>query len=254
MTKSRFVFSPVGPATSLRQGLLLGALGALCAGAAPAGAAQTYVGNNFSPGSSLLSALETDGYKDQSAPLVILQEYNPSGPLASGAIFPTAGTVNSVSFYGGFSGGGKYDFTVYALELDRINVATNEVTFTVVNDQNFSGTVAPQGVHNLSAMTGFTVGAGDYLAFAGIGPFYPQQPNDAVGSDATYESSPQYLHRHPAGPGSDFHGRREWRQRYLPTISLTYTSTRAGTTESASITPLSSSRRPTTSARTRSAR
>ena len=37
--------------------------------------------------------------------------------------------------------------------------------------------------------TNFTVGAGDYLAFAGIGPYYPQQPNDAVGSDATYESS-----------------------------------------------------------------
>ena len=42
-------------------------------------------------------------------------------------------------------------------------------------------------MQNLAA--NFTVGAGDYLAFAGIGPYYPQQPNDAVGSDATYESS-----------------------------------------------------------------
>ena len=204
MTKSRFVFSPVGPATSLRQGLLLGTLGALCAGAAPAGAAQTYVGNDFSPGSSLLSALETDGYKDQSAPLVILQEYNPSGPLAAGAIFATAGTVNSVSYYGGFSGGGKYDFTVYALELDRINVATNEATFTVVNDQTFSGSVSYQGVHNLSAIAGFTVGVGDYLAFAGIGPFYPQGPNDAFGSDATYESSPNTYTATPPTPGQTF--------------------------------------------------
>ena len=40
---------------------------------------------------------------------------------------------------------------------------------------------------NLAA--NFPVRAGDYLAFAGIGPYYPQQPNDAVGSDATYESS-----------------------------------------------------------------
>ena len=189
MTKSRLPFSMIGAAAVLRQRLLLGsALAALCAGAVPA-AAQTYVGNDFLPGSSLLSALETDGYKDQSAPLVILQEYDPSGPSASGAIFPTAGTVNSVSYYGGFSGGGKYDFTVYALELDRINVATNEVTFTVVSDEPFSGSVSYQGVHNLSANPGFTVGAGDYLAFAGIGPFYPQGPNDAFGSDAAYESS-----------------------------------------------------------------
>jgi hypothetical protein len=31
--------------------------------------------------------------------------------------------------------------------------------------------------------------AAETLCFAGIGPFYPHTPNDAVGSDATYESS-----------------------------------------------------------------
>ncbi len=189
MTKSRLPFSMIGIAAVSRQRLLLGsALAALCAGAVPA-AAQTLVGNDFSAGTSLLAALQSDGNKDNVAPFVILQEYNPSGPATSGAIFGSAGTVNQVSFYGGFSGGGKYDFTVYALQLDSSNTALNEQTFTVVNDQNFFGSVPFQGVHTLNAMTGFTVGAGDYLAFAGIGPFYPQQPNDAVGSDATYESA-----------------------------------------------------------------
>ena len=42
-------------------------------------------------------------------------------------------------------------------------------------------------MQNLTA--GFSVGAGDYLGFAGIGPWYPQAPNNAVGSDATYASS-----------------------------------------------------------------
>jgi hypothetical protein len=44
-----------------RLGLPLGAaVAVLSTGAAPA-ATQTYVGNNFSPGSSLLGALETEG-------------------------------------------------------------------------------------------------------------------------------------------------------------------------------------------------
>jgi hypothetical protein len=42
-------------------------------------------------------------------------------------------------------------------------------------------------VQNLAAS--LSVDAGDYLAFAGVGPWYPQQPNNAVGSDATYASS-----------------------------------------------------------------
>ena len=182
ITKSCFVFSPIKPVASLRRGLLRGsALAALCAAAAPA-AAQTYVGNDFSPGSSLLDFLQAEGNSDKYSPFVILQEYSPSGPSTAGAIFGSAGTVNDVSFYGG----GNYDFTVYALALDRSNLAKNEQAFTVVGDETFNGDATTRGVQNLAAS--FSVGAGDYLAFAGIGPWYPQTPNNAVGSDATYES------------------------------------------------------------------
>ena len=114
MTKSCFAFSPNVPAASLKRGPLLGsALAALCAAAVPA-AAQTYVGNDFGPGSTLLGDLQTEGNSDTYPPFVILQEYSPSGPTTSGAIFGSAGTVNDVAFYGG----GDYDFTVYALALD----------------------------------------------------------------------------------------------------------------------------------------
>ena len=135
MTKSCFAFSPNVPAACLKRGLLLGsALAALCAAAAPA-RAQTFVGNNFSPGSSLLSALETIGFKDSVPPFVILQEYDPSGPATTGAIFGSAGTVNDDTFYGG----GNYDFTVYALALDSSNTAKNQQTFTVVGgDKTFA--------------------------------------------------------------------------------------------------------------------
>jgi hypothetical protein len=183
MTKSCFVFCPIKPVASLRRGLLLGStLAVLCAAAAPT-AAQTYVGNDFSLGSSLLDFLQVEGNSDKYSPFVILQEYNPSGPATSGAIFVSAGTVNDVSFYGG----GKYDFTVYSLALDSGNEAKNELTFSVVGDQTFTGDATSRGVQNLAA--NFSVGAGDYLAFAGLGPWYPQAPNNAVGSDATYESS-----------------------------------------------------------------
>jgi hypothetical protein len=112
---------------------------------------------------------------------VILQEYSPSGPATSGAIFDSAGTVNDVTFYGG-----NYDFTIYALALDSANPIKNELTFSIVGDKFFKGD-ATIGVRNLA--TSFSVGVGDYLAFAGVGPWYPQQPNNAVGSDATYASS-----------------------------------------------------------------
>src|ERR1700722_13563717 len=147
MTKSCFAFSPNVPAASLKRGLLLGsALAALCAAAAPA-RAQTFVGNNFSPGSSLLSALETIGFKDSVPPFVILQEYNPSGPATTGAIFGSAGTVNDVSFYGA----GNYDFTVYALALVGNNAAQSQLTFHVVGDETFTGDAATKGVQNLAA-------------------------------------------------------------------------------------------------------
>ena len=222
MTKSFLARSPAGRAC-FRQKLLLGsALAALCAGSAPA-VAQTYVGNDFSAGTSLLTALQSDGYKDNVAPFVILQEYNPAGPATSGAIFTSQGTVTDVSYYGGFTGGGKYDFTVYALALDSSNAAQNKQTFTVVGDQTFSGTVSFQGVHNLPA--DFSVGAGDYLAFAGIGPFYPQTPNDAVGSDATYESAslPNTFTAIPPTEGQTFtvgaHGDANATYDYGPNVS-----------------------------------
>jgi hypothetical protein len=81
------------PKERRKESLRLGFVIVLCAGAVPAGA-QTYVGNNFASGSSLLGALLTDGSSDQYPPLVILQEYSPSGPATSGAIFDSAGTVN----------------------------------------------------------------------------------------------------------------------------------------------------------------
>ena len=113
---------------------------------------------------------------------MILQEYNPFRPTTSGAIFDSAGTVNDVTFYGG----GDYDFTVYALALDP-NATKNELTFSAVGDETFKGDADdPRGAEPHRQ---FSVGAGDYLAFAGIGPYYPQVPNNAVGSDATYESS-----------------------------------------------------------------
>ena len=183
MRQSRLPVSFTRLVTSAKQALPLGvALAALSASAAPA-AAQTYVGNDFSAGSSLLSSLESIGNSDSFPPFVILQEYSPSGPLTSGAIFGAAGTVNDVSFYGG----GKYDFTVYSLALNSSNAAKNEQTFTVVGDQTFSSDATTKGIQNLAA--NFSVGAGDYLAFAGVGPYYPQGANNAVGSDATYASS-----------------------------------------------------------------
>ena len=168
------------PRERRKESLRLAVVIVLCAGAASAGA-QTYVGNNFASGSSLLAALQTDGNSDQYPPLVILQEYSPSGPATSGAIFDSTGTVNDVTFYGG----GNYDFTVYALAL--ANTTKNELTFSVVGDETFKGDATTTGVQNLAA--NFSVGAGDYLAFAGVGPWYPQEPNNAVGSDATYASS-----------------------------------------------------------------
>ena len=191
------------PKERRKESLRLGFVIVLCAGAAPAGA-QTYVGNNFASGSSLLGALLTAGSSDQYPPFVILQEYEPAGPATTGAILSSAGTVNDVTYYGG----GKYDFTVYALQLVASNAAQNELTFNVVGDETFTGDVTTKGVQNLAA--NFAVAAGDYLAFAGIGPYYPQESNDAVGSDAAYESSsePNTLDCDPADRRRDVHGRR----------------------------------------------
>jgi PAN domain len=145
--------------------------------------AQVYVGNDFSSGSSLLASLQSRGAADGAPPLVIVKEYSPSEPTNSGAIFNSAGTVKSVTFFGG----GKYDFTVYALALVARNASQNQMTFTVIGAQTFSGDATTTGPQNLPA--NFSVEAGNYLAFAGVGPFYPQTQNDAPGSDTVYASA-----------------------------------------------------------------
>jgi hypothetical protein len=160
------------PKESRKQYLLLGVAVTLCAGAAPA-AAQTFVGNNFSPGSGLLAAVQSFGFEDEVPPFVILQEYSPSGPATTGAIFTSAGTVNDVTYYGG----GAYDLNVYTLAPDP-SPGANELAFTVVGDENFTGNATTTGVHTLPVLASSSlasVQAGDYLAFAGIGPYYPQR-------------------------------------------------------------------------------
>jgi hypothetical protein len=160
----------------------------MLAASGPSASAQQYVGNVFSPGSSLDSLLQLYGNADSVPPFVILQEYNPSGPATTGAIFSSSGTVNDITFYGG----GQYDLTVYALAPVQGNSAPNELSFKVDSEDTISGDAATPGVQTRSV--DFSVSAGDYLAFAGIGPYYPQLPNNVVGSDATYASSSEPAH------------------------------------------------------------
>jgi len=132
-------------------------------------AGTVYVGNTLSSG----------GAADGSPPFVILGEYSPAGPLGSSTITLPAGTVQDVKFYGG-----NYDFTLYALSLVGSGPFPNEQTFHVAAAETFVGS-ASAGIQTL-AVSGFSVAAGELLGFSGIGPFYPQSPNDAVNSDATY--------------------------------------------------------------------
>ena len=140
--------------------------------------AQTvYIGNSLTV---------TNGGPDGVPPLVILGEYSPSGPLAtSPIIFPDAGKVTQVKFYGG-----NYDFTLYALSFVGGGSNANEQTFKVDAAASFSGSSTNSGVQTLS-VSNFSVNAGDFLAFSGIGPYYPQNPNNALHSDATYENASQ---------------------------------------------------------------
>lgn len=147
----------------------------------------------------------TNGGPDGVPPLVIMGEYNPAGPLATSPIrFPSEGSVLEVDFYGG-----DYDFTLYALTYKGPGTNANEQTFEVDAAQTFAGTVTNEGVQRLE-LTDFHVKAGDFLAFAGIGPFYPQNPNDGTNSDATYEDSSQPVGYDndtatpPGGPGTIF--------------------------------------------------
>lgn len=161
---------------------------------------STYIGHSIS----------TNGLPDSAGtrPLVILGEYNPAGPaggaspLAGSSITLPAGLVQDVKFYGQ-----NYNFTLYALSYVTNGPGPNAQTFQVVASQTFSNSsVATAGIQTL-AVSGFPVNAGDLLAFAGIGPYYPQTGNDTANSDATYEnsSSPNSFNATPpGGPGTIF--------------------------------------------------
>lgn len=166
----------VGRGSLILASLALAAVATLPS--APATAQTIYVGNSLNnpdPGVPFEA--------DSSPPLAILGEYNPAGPSPTSAVnFASAGNVTSVQFYGG----GSYNFTLYALAL--VSNASGQLNFRVDAAQSISGQAATTGVQTV-AISGFAVNAGDLLAFAGIGPFYPQVANDAAGSDAAYANS-----------------------------------------------------------------
>ena len=166
------------------------AIAALVIGATLAPAQTVYVGNNL---------VVPNGLPDGVAkPLVILGEYNPNGPLSSASPSTTlpAGLVQDVKFYAQ-----NYNFTLYALSFVSSGPGANQQTFKVVASQSFSGTNSAPGLQT-SPVTGFMVNGGDLLAFAGVGPYYPQQPNDAPNSDATYYNPAGYSP--PGGLGAEF--------------------------------------------------
>lgn len=150
-----------------------------------------YIGNSLTV---------TNGGSDGAPPLVILGEYSSAGPLATSTTTLPTGTVEDVKFYGG-----NYNFTLYALSYVSAGSNPNEQKFKVVASESFSGS-APTGIQTLP-VTGFSVSAGNLLAFAGTGPFYSENPNDALNSDATYENSSNpgsFTATPPAGSGTIF--------------------------------------------------
>ena len=161
--------------------------------------AQTvYVGNN------LTLNPQVTYLPDGVAPLVILGEYNSSEPLAGASPATTlpTGTVQDVKFYA--DAGEKYSFTLYALQW--LWTWNGEQCFEVMASQSFSGTASQAGVQKL-AVQNFPVNSGFLLGFAGTGPVYPQTGNDAMNSDATYESSSSpgnYAATAPGGPTTTF--------------------------------------------------
>lgn len=144
----------------------------------PAKAGTVYIGN---PALPFADYAQPDGVP----PLVIMGEYRPAGPLPDTVQPLPEGLVQDVKFYGQ-----NFDFTVYALRHVSVGWNANEQTFKVVAAEHFSGYNTMPGVITL-ALSNFRVKDGDFLAFAGIGPWYPQQPNDALNTDATYEDAAQ---------------------------------------------------------------
>jgi hypothetical protein len=173
---------------SLIKSTVVVSVAAFIAAAAQAG--TVYVGNSLS----------STGAEDSVPPFVILGEYSSAGPLGTSSVTLPTGTVQDVKFFGG-----NYNFTLYALSLVGSGPGANEQTFHVVDSESFSGSASP-GIQTL-AVSGFPVKAGDLLGFAGLGPFYPQNPNDALNSDATYEDSSlpnSFVATAPGGPGTKF--------------------------------------------------
>ncbi len=101
-----------------------------------------------------------------SSPLVILGEYDENNaiPLPTSSVTLSTGIIKEVTFYGQ-----NYNFTLYALSLVASNTNLNEQTFQVVASQTFSGTSLNPRLQTLP-VTGFSVNAGDLIAFAGTGP------------------------------------------------------------------------------------
>lgn len=137
-----------------------------------------YVGN---PALSFVDYAAPDGVP----PLVIMGEYSPAAPLSDTVQPLPRGVVQDVKFYGQ-----NYDFTLYALRHVSAGLNGNKQTFEVVAAEHFSGYNTIPGTITL-AVSDFRVNDGDFLAFSGIGPWYPQQPNDALNTDATYEDAIQ---------------------------------------------------------------
>jgi hypothetical protein len=173
-TSGTKTLTPYSSAGALCVGAML-----LAAGSASAQNSHTgYVGNPPTP-------FDVYAQPDGVPPLVIMGEYNPAGPSPDTVQPLPSGVVQDVEFYGQ-----NYDFTLYALAHVAVGPGANEQAFVVVSSEHFSGTSDAPGPITLS-VSNFRVKKGDFLAFSGIGPWYPQQLDDALNTDATYEDAVQ---------------------------------------------------------------
>lgn len=139
-------------------------------------AGTNYIGNNLTV---------ANGGAGGPAPLVILGEYSPAGPLDTASPTTTlpGGKVQDVKFYGQ-----NYSFTLYALSHVGAGPKPAEQMFRVVASESFAGAALSPGIQTLP-VSSFLVKAGDVLAFAGIRPCYSQTTNDVLNSDATYDDA-----------------------------------------------------------------
>ncbi|MGD1085073.1 MAG: LamG-like jellyroll fold domain-containing protein [Verrucomicrobiota bacterium] len=128
--------------------------------------------------------LNSFGGPDGIAPLVILDEFDAAGPLASSPVPLPDGMITYLKFYGG-----NYNFNLYVLRPLGSVAGHNTQKFQVVSSTPFfSESVSSPGLQNLLVSPCIPVSAGDILAFAGIGPYYVGA-DEAYQTDATYEDS-----------------------------------------------------------------